>query len=95
MEWNKVTTKATDNVDLAEVGGTVNSLCYSAQVCCLLLGLQWIMVTQGKDEVPAIKCGIDKAIGLVDDDLAVTPMLDCQRFVACVSIICIADSRFC
>jgi len=34
MEWNKGTTKATVNVDLAEVGGTVNSLSYSAQVCC-------------------------------------------------------------
>ena len=34
MEWNKGTTKATVNVDLAEVGGTVKSLSYSAQVCC-------------------------------------------------------------
>ena len=34
MEWNKGTTKATVNVDLAEVGGTVKSLPYSAQVCC-------------------------------------------------------------
>ena len=76
-------------------GGWNRELLILLSTGVLLLGLQWIMVTQGKDEVPAIKCGIDKAIGLVDDDLAVTPMLDCQRFVACVSIICIADSRFC
>jgi hypothetical protein len=54
------------------------------------------MVTPGEGEqVPVIKCGIDKAICLVNDDLAVVPMLDCQRFVACVAIICITDSRFC
>lgn len=47
----------------------------------LLLGQQRGIVTPGEDEFLAIKHGTDKARGLVEDDVAVAPMLDCQRLL--------------